>query len=131
MKNINLRQTRELEDLRQNSLRVVKLTVERDQYKSERDQFKAQRDEAVQKLAQATPTHERYGNRQHSNGNGADPQPNSEQARQSSDTGPVGKRASYLRDLTGTGHEQAGPDTQSWPHPGRNGHGRNGIERSR
>ncbi|MEU7633854.1 hypothetical protein AB0C34_28400 [Nocardia sp. NPDC049220] len=129
LQNTNLRQTRELEDLRQNALRVVKLTVERDQYKSERDQFKAQRDEAVQKLAQATPAHERYGNREHSNGKSTDPQPTSENGRQSS-TGPMGKRASYLH-LTGKGRDQAGPDTQSWPHPERDTQGRNGIERSR
>ncbi|MEU1546802.1 hypothetical protein [Nocardia sp. NPDC005745] len=84
---------------------------------------------------------ERYGNRQHGNGNGAEqeqPNPTLDELRNSvqpgNDTGehgPVGKRASYLRDLTGTGREQAGPDTQSWPRPERNGNGRNGIERSR
>ncbi|BCK57397.1 hypothetical protein [Nocardia wallacei] len=61
LKNTNLRQTRELEDLRQNGLRLVKVQIDRDRYKSERDRFKTERDEAVQKLARQTPEHDRYG----------------------------------------------------------------------
>ncbi|WP_146098844.1 hypothetical protein [Nocardia nova] len=68
LKNANLGQTRELEELRQNGLKLVKVTVdrdrfktERDQYLSERDKFKAERDEAVQKLAQSTPQRDRFG----------------------------------------------------------------------
>ncbi|MGK8559559.1 hypothetical protein [Nocardia gipuzkoensis] len=120
LKNRNLRLAAEIGELRDRP------GVE--QLIAERDQFKQERDEAVQKLVQSTPEQQRYGNRQRSNG--GEPQPTGEPRRSSSDTGPVGKRASYLHDL-GTGREQAGPDTQSWPHPGRNGQGRNGIERSR
>ncbi|OBB47631.1 hypothetical protein [Nocardia sp. 852002-51244_SCH5132740] len=54
LKNTNLAQARELEDLRQNGLRLVEVTVERDKYRTERD-------EAVQKLAHATPRQDRYG----------------------------------------------------------------------
>ncbi|WP_280496248.1 hypothetical protein [Nocardia asiatica] len=118
LKNRNLRLSAEIGEMRDRP-GVEQLTAERNQFKQERD-------EAVRKLVQSTPEHERYGNRQHSNG--AAPEPTAEQGRQSGDTGPVGKRASYLRDVTGTGREQAGPDTQSWPGPERNG---NGIERSR
>ncbi|MET9025625.1 hypothetical protein ABZW96_08360 [Nocardia sp. NPDC004168] len=121
LKNRNLRLAAEIGELRDRP-GVEQLTAERDQLKQERD-------EAVRKLVRSTPERERYGNRQHGNGNGS--APTSEPGRQSGDTGPVGKRASYLRDLTGTGREQAGPDTQSWPGPERNGNGRNGIERSR
>ncbi|MBF6226027.1 hypothetical protein IU470_13070 [Nocardia abscessus] len=105
LKNRNLRLAAEIGELRDRP-GVEQLTAERDQLKQERD-------EAVRKLVQSTPEHERYGNRQRSNGNGAAPEPTAEAGRQSSDTGPVGKRASYLHDLTGTGREQAGPDTQS------------------
>ncbi|MBF6296818.1 hypothetical protein IU459_04570 [Nocardia amamiensis] len=122
LKNRNLRLASEIGELRDRP------GVE--QLIAERDQFKQQRDEAVRKLVQFTPEQQRYGNRQRSNGNGGKSEPTTESGRQSGDTGPVGKRASYLRDV-GTGHEQAGPDTQSWPRPGRNGQGRNGIERSR
>ncbi|MGQ4620012.1 hypothetical protein [Nocardia sp. R7R-8] len=123
LKNRNLRLSAEIGELRDRP-GVEQLTAERDQFKQERD-------EAVRKLVQSTPERERYGNRQRSTGNGAAPEPTAEAGRQSSDTGPVGKRASYLRDLAGTGREQAGPDTQSWPRPDRNGDGRNGVERSR
>ncbi|MGY2027263.1 hypothetical protein [Nocardia gipuzkoensis] len=122
LKNRNLRLAAEIGELRDRP-GVEQLTAERDQLKQERD-------EAVRKLVQSTPEHERYGNRQRSNDTGA-ATPSADPGRQSGDTGPVGKRASYLRDLTGNGHEQAGPDTQSWPRPDRNGNGRNGIERSR
>ncbi|WP_330232285.1 hypothetical protein OHA40_07195 [Nocardia sp. NBC_00508] len=132
LKNRNLRLSAEVDALRARP-GVEQLTAERDQLKQERD-------EAVRKLVQSTPEHERYGNRPRrsgANGNGAEqeqPNPTLEQLRDSvqpgNDTGPVGKRASYLRDL-GSGREQAGPDTQSWPRPERNGNGRNGIERSR
>ncbi|WP_174188467.1 hypothetical protein [Nocardia barduliensis] len=122
LKNRNLRLAAEIGELRDRP-GVEQLTTERDQLKQERD-------EAVRKLVQSTPEHERYGNRQRSNDTGAATPP-ADPGRQSGDTGPVGKRASYLRDLTGNGHEQAGPDTQSWPQPDRNGNGRNGIERSR
>ncbi|MGK8487102.1 hypothetical protein [Nocardia asiatica] len=132
LKNRNLRLSAEVDALRDRP-GVEQLTAERDQLKQERD-------EAVRKLVQSTPEHERYGNRARrssANGNGAEQeQPNLtlEQLRNSvqpgNDTGPVGKRASYLHDL-GTGREQAGPDTQSWPRPERNGNGRNGIERNR
>ncbi|MGY1946165.1 hypothetical protein [Nocardia asiatica] len=120
LKNRNLRLAAEIGELRDRS------GVE--QLIAERDQFKQERDEAVRKLVQSTPEQQRYGNRQRSNG--GESQPTGEPGRPSSDTGPVGKRASYLHDL-GTGREQAGPDTQSWPQPGRNGQGRNGTERSR
>ncbi|BDT95949.1 hypothetical protein IFM12275_59250 [Nocardia sputorum] len=123
LKNRNLRLAAEIGELRDRP-GVEQLTAERDQFKQERD-------EAVRKLVQSTPEHERYGNRQHGNGNGAAPEPTAEAGRQSGDTGPVGKRASYLRDLAGTGREQTGQDTQSWPHPERNGDGRNRVERSR
>ncbi|MFG3620807.1 hypothetical protein [Nocardia sp. NPDC047654] len=122
LKNRNLRLAAEIGELRDRP-GVEQLTAERDQLKQERD-------EAVRKLVQSTPEHERYGSRQRSNDTGAATPP-ADPGRQSGDTGPVGKRASYLRDLTGNGHEQAGPDTQSWPRPDRNGNGRNGIERSR
>ncbi|WP_280297066.1 hypothetical protein [Nocardia abscessus] len=123
LKNRNLRLAAEISELRDRT-GVEQLTAERDQLKQERD-------EAVRKLVQSTPEHERYGNRQRSTGNGAAPEPTAEPGRQSGDTGPVGKRASYMPDLTGTDREQAGPDTQFWPRPDRNGQGRNGIERSR
>ncbi|MEV6322438.1 hypothetical protein AB0M45_14770 [Nocardia sp. NPDC051787] len=133
LKNRNLRLSAEVDALRDRP-GVEQLIAERDQLKQERD-------EAVRKLVQSTPEQERYGNRSRrtaANGNGAEqeqPNPTLEQLRNSvqpgNDTGPVGKRASYLHDLTGNGREQAGPDTQSWPRPQRNGNGRNGIERSR
>ncbi|MGY2093237.1 hypothetical protein [Nocardia gipuzkoensis] len=135
LKNRNLRLSAEVDALRARP-GVEQLTAERDQLKRERD-------EAVRKLVQSTPEQERYGNRSRrtaANGNGAEQEesnPTLEGLRNSvqpgNDTGsygPVGKRASYLHDL-GTGREQAGPDTQSWPRPERNGNGRDGIERSR
>ncbi|WP_280263614.1 hypothetical protein [Nocardia abscessus] len=136
LKNRNLRLSAEVDALRARP-GVEQLTAERDQLKQERD-------EAVRKLVQSTPERERYGNRSRrtaANGNGAEQEesnPTLEELRNSvqpgTDTGnqgSVGKRASYLRDLPGTGREQAGPDTQSWPRPERNSNGRNGIERSR
>ncbi|MEU5760379.1 hypothetical protein [Nocardia sp. NPDC047648] len=133
LKNRNLRLSAEVDALRARP-GVEQLTAERDQLKQERD-------EAVRKLVQSTPEQERYGNRSRrtaANGHGAEQEesnPTLDELRNSvqpgNDTSPVGKRASYLRDLAGTGREQAGPDTQSWPRPERNGNGRNGIERSR
>ncbi|WP_040698935.1 hypothetical protein [Nocardia vinacea] len=128
LKNRNIRLANEIGELRDRP------TVEH--VAAERDRYKRERDEAVQKLAQTTPEHERYGNRSertdtNSHGNES---AGAQQQRTGEDTGshgPVGKRASYLGDLSDTGHERPGPDTQSWPQPGRNGHGRNGIERSR
>ncbi|MBF6164905.1 hypothetical protein IU486_08975 [Streptomyces gardneri] len=132
LKNRNLRLSAEVDALRARP-GVEQLTAERDQLKRERD-------EAVRKLVQSTPEQERYGNRSRrsgANGHGAEQEesnPTLEELRNSvqpgNDTGPVGKRASYLHDL-GSGREQAGPDTQSWPRSERNGNGRNGIERSR
>ncbi|WP_067478743.1 hypothetical protein [Nocardia amamiensis] len=196
LKNRNLRLAAEIRELRDQS-GIQQITAERDQLKRERD-------EAVQKLVQATPEHQRYGSgrrRAAANGNHTGPELTAEQfqeaMRQGSDAvrrDAVGKRASFLtelRDLAASDQgkhlgerfrdwaqsatdgellayaekhgavprdpsqprldpveesfdavrdenrrqrsdqAQAGADTQSWPRPERNGHGRNGIERSR
>ncbi|MEU7632024.1 hypothetical protein AB0C34_18845 [Nocardia sp. NPDC049220] len=130
LKNRNLRLAAEIEELRDRP--------GIDQVTAERDRLQRERDEAVQKLVQATPEHERYGSDQRraaTNTDGADrdgPRQRPESTGPGNDagnSGVVGKRASYLRDLGASGHEQ--PGTESWPHPERNGQGRNGIDRSR
>ncbi|MGY4100743.1 hypothetical protein ACW2Q0_14495 [Nocardia sp. R16R-3T] len=127
LKNRNLRLAHEIGELRDRP------TV--DQVAAQRDRYQRERDEAVQKLAQATPEHERYGSRTRtdtsSRGNESGGAGQQRPGEDTGSTGPVGKRASYLHDLTDTGDEHSGPDTQSWPQPGRNGHGRDGIDRSR
>ncbi|WP_433629111.1 hypothetical protein [Nocardia sp. CA-120079] len=137
LKNRNLRLANEIGELRDRP--------NVDQVAAERDRYKRERDEAVQKLAQTlwTQRNGREANRGEQAPRRSEEQHHvvidaeenhPQQQRPGEDTGsqgPVGKRASYLHDLTDTGHERPGPDTQAWPQPGRNGHGRDGIERSR
>ncbi|MFG3524876.1 hypothetical protein ACGF5S_31785 [Nocardia nova] len=113
LKNANLAQSRELKGLRQDGLKLVEVTVDRDHYKAERDQylnernkFKAERDEAVQKLAQSTPKRDRYGSAERIDADA-----------KAGNTAPTAREVLHeITETSGNGHNRPA---------------RNGIERSR